>query len=95
MADKLSNKEEETLLKLLLPGESGDENVEEVSEVDKLGTDTLFGFGEIFLGVPLPPSPPTVETSHPAEAWLSVPLPATSLLFVPSQATCTNLIQQY
>lgn len=103
IADKLSNSEDDTLFKLLVPGESGEEKTEfedvdkeEVSVVDKLGTDTLFGFEQIVLDDDVPGVVPlAVEASaDPGFAWLSVPRPGTPLLFVPSQATHTDFLCQ-
>jgi hypothetical protein len=93
MADKPSNNEVETLFKLLLPEERGEEKTEfaaedkeEGSVVDKLGTDTLLGFEEIVLGDVPVVALLTVGTSLPG--CRSEPRP---LLFVPSQAMCTTI----
>jgi len=91
MALRLSKRDDDTLLFRLLLGESGEEKTEvEVdigdSEVERFGTETLFGLvdmaevpeaGSTFIGV----------TSRPAATTaLSGPRPKPPLLFDPSHA---------
>lgn len=93
MAESDSKREEDTLLRLLAPGESGggektaeEEERGQVSVVERLGTDTLFGFEDM-----APDDVLVVTVDEPlllpeGVKWLAVPRPSTPLLLVPSQA---------
>ena len=102
IALKLSKSEEETLIFKLLLGERGEEEKTEVevdmgdSEVDRFGTETLFGLVDIAdAEVPEEGSTFIALASLPgATTGLSGPRPKAPLLLDPSHATLSIKLTQ-